>query len=125
MMTFNEYLEDVLDLHVGLMSEREINDARESYKSFTAPRVADPKHPDMKKTATELRSRCERLVSGQSNAVAKFSGASGYESALIAARASVAEGRRILSAKRVTKAEYIAHAEMNSDASRKMNAAAK
>jgi len=125
MMSFQEYVEDVLDLHIGLMSKREIQDARKGYESFTAPRISDPKHPDMKKNVTELRARCERLVVGQSNAVAKFSGVSGYENALISARTAVAEGRRILSAKRATKAEYIAHAEMNSDASRKMNAAAK
>lgn len=124
-VSFNEYLEDVLDLHVGLMSEAALIEARKGYEAWSAPRKADAKHPDMKMSADELRSRCERLVAGQQYAMKKFADAIGYESALVAACAAVAEGLRLLSLKRATKAEYIAHAAMNSDASRKMNAAAK
>jgi hypothetical protein len=123
MITFHEYLEDVLDLHIGLMSDAEIKEAQKAFEAYQAPRKAEPKHPDMKKPIDELRARCQRLVQGQQNAVIKFADVTGYESALIAARAAVAEGNRILTAKRATKAEYIAHAEMNSNASRAMNTA--
>lgn len=125
MMTFNEYLEDVLDLNVGLMSEREIAAAREGYAAFTAPRKAAPKHPDTKMSVGDLRARCERLIAGQARDAEKFTGVAGYEAAVIAARAAVAEGRALLAAKRPTKAAFIAHAAANSAASRTMNAAAK
>ncbi|MCK7579287.1 MAG: hypothetical protein MZV65_28525 [Chromatiales bacterium] len=75
-ITFQEYCEDHLDLHIGLMSEQQLTEAR-----------------------------------------------AGYQALLDAARAAVAQGEALLSAKRPTKAEFIAHAAQNSDASRLMNAA--
>jgi hypothetical protein len=123
MISFAEYIEDVLDLHVGLMSEEDLTAAREGYARFIAPKPSNPKHPDMKMSAADLIARCKRLVDGQAYAVAKFAGQPGYETAVIAAKEAIAEGRRILAAKRPTKADLIAHAQMNSAASRAMNAA--
>lgn len=127
-ITFEEYCEDYLDLNIGLMSELQIIEARAGYQSLIdAARAQKPfiaKHPDMKLPIAELRARCERLVSGQRNAVAKFSAVEGFDDAALgAARAAVAHGEALLSAKRPTKAEFIAHAAQNSDASRLMNAA--
>ena len=123
MISFAEYLEDVLDLHIGLMSEEDLTSAREGYARFVAPKPRNPKHPDLKMQVSDLVARCERLTQGQERAIVKFSGKPGYEAAITAAKESVSEGRRILAAKRPTKADLIAHAEMNSDASRKMNEA--
>lgn len=122
-MTFTEYLEDILDLHAGLMSEVEIAQARKGFELFSAPKQANEAHPDMKKSAIELRTRCERLVNGQINAIARVSDKPQFAAAVVAARAAAAEGKRLLAAKRATKAEYIAHASQNSEASRAMNAA--
>lgn len=59
---------------------------------------------------------------GQRNAVAKFSSVEGFDTAALeAARSAVLNGEALLSAKRPTKAEFIAHAEQNSSASRLMN----
>lgn len=121
-MNFTEFLEDVLGLHTGLMSEEEMVEARKAFESFSAPKKAAETHPEMKKNVTELRARCERLVAGQSNAIARVAEKPEFAAAIIAARAAVAEGNRILSAKRPTKAEFIAHADQNSAASRQMNA---
>lgn len=70
----------------------------------------------------ELRARCERLTTNQAIAIqrAKANGLPG--DAIAAAEAAVAEGRRLLEG-RAKKAEFQAHADMNSDASRKLNAA--
>lgn len=122
-MTFTEYLEDVLDMHAGLMSEAEIAQARKGFELFSAPKKASEAHPDMKKSVTELRARCERLVAGQNNAIARVFDKPEFSAAIVAARAAVAEGKRVLSAKRPAKAEFIAHAEQNSAASREMNEA--
>lgn len=121
-MTFSEYLEDILDMQAGLMSEAEIAQARKGFELFSAPKKASETHPEMKKPVAELRARCERLVIGQSNAIARVSDKPEFAAALISAKAAVAEGKRILSMKRATKAEFIAHAEQNSAASRVMNA---
>lgn len=121
-MNFAEYLEDILDMHAGLMSEAEIAQARKGFELFSTPKKASEAHPDTKKSVTELRARCERLVVGQNNAIARVSDKPEFAAAIIAARSAVAEGKRILSAKRPTKAEFIAHAEQNSAASREMNA---
>lgn len=121
-MNFNEYIEDVLDLHTGLMSEEQVAEARKSFEQFMTPKKASETHPEMKKPVAELRARCERLVIGQSNAIARVSDKPEFAAALISAKAAVAEGKRILSMKRATKAEFIAHAEQNSAASRVMNA---
>lgn len=122
-MTFAEYLEDVLDMHAGLMSEAEMVQARKGFELFSAPKKASEAHPDTKKSITELRARCERLVIGQNNAIARASDKPEFAAAIIAARVAVAEGKRVLAAKRPTKSEFIAHAEKNSAASREMNAA--
>ena len=121
-MTFAEYLEDVLDMHAGLMSEAEMVQARKGFELFSAPKKASEAHPDTKKSITELRARCERLVVGQNNAIARASDKPKFAAAIISARVAVAEGNRVLAAKRPTKAEFIAHAEQNSAASREMNA---
>lgn len=69
----------------------------------------------------ELRARCERLTKNQAIAIqrAKANGLPG--DAIAAAEAAVSEGRRLLEG-RAKKAEFQAHADMNSDASRKLNA---
>ena len=121
-MTFSEYLEDCLDLNIGLMSAEQIAEARECFNRATEKKSTDAAHPDTKKSVSDLKGRCESLVKGQANAIARAEGKPGFEQAIIAAKAALAEGRRILSAKRPTKAEYIAHAEQNAEASRKMNA---
>ena len=119
MISFETYLEDVMDLHIGLMSQEQIAEARRAYESATNRQV-EKKHPDMARKASELKTRCERLVAGQRTAIER--GLVTDHAALTAARLAVAEGERLL-AKRSTKIEFIANAEMNSNASRMMNAA--
>lgn len=124
-ITFEDYCEDFLDLATGLMSDQQLAEARIGYQALLARQTKPaPQHPDMKRQASELRARCERLTANQRYAVEKFQTAPGFDpAALNAARAAVAEGERILSAKRATKADFIAHAEQNSQASRLMNLA--
>lgn len=119
MISFETYLDDVLDLHVALLSKEQIAEARIAYESATGRQVTK-KHPDMARKAGELKTRCERLVNGQRKAIERRRITD--QAALAAARFAVAEGERLLT-KRSTKAEFIAHSEMNSDASRLMNAA--
>jgi hypothetical protein len=120
-MTFGEYLEDCLDLHASLMSAEALAEARRAFERMCHPAAKPAAHPDMKLAAGDLRDRCARLTSSQTIAIEKFSADPAYQIALVAARAAVAEGRRLLSG-RATKADYIAHAALNSDASRAINA---
>ena len=120
-MSFNEYLEDMLDLHDGLMSDAELDSARKSYNTFVSQKSVT-EHPDMKLPLAQLRERCQRLVNGQSGAIARSADKPEYAAAITIASAAVAEGQRLLSEKRPTKAQFIAHAEMNANASRAMNA---
>jgi hypothetical protein len=120
---FLNYLEDCLNLHVGLMSQGEIDAAYQGWLNMQKKQPAKSVHPDSKKPLAELIARCERLTHSQQISVEKFENVAGYEAAVIAGRMSVAEGRRLLAAKRATKNELIAHAEMNANASRAFNAA--
>lgn len=124
-MRFEDYVEDLLDLQIALLSEAEIHAARAAWQKIQSP-ASNPVHPDMKQTVAALRARCARLVAGQSNAISKLSAAAipeHMQAALIIAKAAVVEGRRILENSRSQKSEFISHAEMNSTASRAMNSA--
>ncbi len=121
--SFETYCEDYLNLTIGLMSEQELQDAKASYEhALTARKSAKPAGPQLK--LADLRTRCESLVKGQKYAVAKHENTAGFDAvALNAARAAVAEGERLLAAKRSKKDDFVAHAEMNGAASRLINAA--
>lgn len=118
-MNFDDFAEDVLGLHTGLMSSEERMQARAAYERWQEPATAaTPVHPDMKLQTHVLRQRCERLVAGQKTSVAR---AIGSVASLRLAAESVAFGEMLLSQKRTTKADFIKHATMNSDASRALN----
>lgn len=93
----------------------------DSVKPESKP-VPAAKRADAGMKLGELIARCERLTNNQATAIerAKANGLS--QDAIAAAEAAVAEGRRLLEG-RAKKAEFQAHADMNSDASRKLNAA--
>lgn len=120
-ITFETFVEDVMDLHVGLMSEDQISAARADYARFcdAAKPKASKKHPEMSWKLADLKSRCERLIRSQKIAVERCADAAAKQAGLEA----IAFGEALL-AKRATKAEFISHKEMNSDASRAMNSCA-
>lgn len=122
-MTFEEYIEDVLDLHIGLMSKQEIEERRRAFEAANKQEKREPADPDMKKPLAELREHTARLVAAQKRAVQKFAGTPGFTDALTAASLAIAEGEALLAAKKPTKAQFIAHKTSNSNASRMMNTA--
>ena len=65
-MTFSEYVEDVLDLQMGLLRSEEIEECRLSFKNFTSKtKVVAEKHVDSGLKLTELRSKVKRLTEDQ------------------------------------------------------------
>lgn len=119
-MKFQEYLEDILDQQIGLMSGEELAEAHAAFEAFSKS-VKEEKpeaHPDMRMKLADLRARSERLVKSQKWALEK----QGKESeGGKLADAAIKFGEALL-AKKAKKAEFVAHAEMNSQASRVLNA---
>ena len=70
----------------------------------------------------ELRDRCARLVKGQAKALDRARANGLNPEAIAVAEAAVAEGLRLLQGK-AKKADFQAHADLNAEASRKLNAA--
>ncbi len=124
-LKFQDFCDDILNQSTGLMSDAQLSAARQAYRAWIAPKKSESaktEHPDMKKSLAELRSRCERLVKGQQYDVSKFESCQGYESAIAAGKSAIAAGQAALAGKG-KKSDFIAHAEMNSLASRLFNAA--
>lgn len=64
-MTFEEYCEEYLDLHIALMSDEEIKDARQAYNKFIKP----------EKTPVEIEKHKKALAAAkESRKLAKFYG---------------------------------------------------
>jgi hypothetical protein len=75
-ISFSDFVEDVLDQAIGLMSQAEVAQARARYAEYIAPKVkaAKTEHPDMKMKMTDLRARSERLLASQKIAVQRAKG---------------------------------------------------
>lgn len=125
-MTFEEYCEEMHDLQIFLLSEDEIKELQKSFDAFKKSNfLRKASNPDLKIKSCELRERCERLIRGQKNAIAKViqSGIK-CEYAIEQACSSVEFGEKLLTS-RGTKKQFVEHFEMNSAASRLMNAVRK
>lgn len=91
--------------------------------SFKAEKpVPGKKRADAGMKLDELRDRCARLVKGQAKAVDRAKANGLNPEAIAAAEAAVSEGLRLLQGK-AKKADFQAHADLNAEASRKLNAA--
>lgn len=91
--------------------------------SFKAEKpIPEKKRADAGMKLDELRDRCARLVKGQAKAVDRAKANGLNPEAIAAAEAAVAEGLRLLQGK-AKKADFQAHADLNAEASRKLNAA--
>lgn len=120
-MSFEDYVEDMMDMCISLMSDQQIASAKKDYATFIAKKPAkkEPQHPDMAMRLEDLRARCARLVASQKISVSRTTD----EDAAAAGHRAIEMGEALL-AKRATKAELIEHAQANSGASRLMNLAA-
>lgn len=114
-MTFQEYCEDILDLHTGLMSETEIAEAMAGYRKWTAPKEKAAKHPDAKLKLAELRAKVERFISSQKIAIERNG-----DKDLSIVKAFVEQAEEALNGK-PKKADLLALITLNSEASRHIN----
>lgn len=120
---FEEFCWDYDGIDPALMSDEELKKALKSFESMSKKPERVAAHPDMKLPVSELRARCARLVCGLERSISKHSGKAAFATAIAAGQYALDEGRRIMSAKRATKAEMIAHKEQTSAADRLFNAA--
>ena len=117
-LTFEDYLEDILDLHIGIMSDVEINSAKTGYIAFCAP---TPKaatlvsHPDSKMKLAELRNKVERFISSATITVER-----NQEKDLTLVLSFAAKAKSVLDG-RHTKAALLDLITLNSEANRHMN----
>ena len=112
-MTFNEFCDDILDLHVGMMTESQIADARLLYSNHgKTSKPGAPKHRDANLSAGAVRSKLERLLASQKIDMQKHSNVD-----LTIANAFVAKAEAAL-ARRTKKADLLELITMNSDVSR-------
>lgn len=124
-LSFEDFCDDVLNLSLGLASHSEIEEARISYQTWLSPKKTkkktnEEKHPDLKQSLDYLIQRASRLVKSQKYAINKFAHDERYGEAIKYGTKAVELGEFLLN-KKSTKAEFIAHAEMNSEASRIFN----
>jgi len=122
-MSFEDFCDDVLNKSIGLLSANEIEQAQLAYQNWLKPnkQPTKPDHPDMKKPLSALIERTKRLVQSQKYAIEKFSDDPRYKSAIEAGLKAIEYGEAILANKKSKKSDFIAHAEMNSTASRLFN----
>lgn len=113
-MTFQDYCDDILDQHIGLMSEEELQKAIASYKNWMAPKEKIENHPDSKLKLNDLKAKVERLLASQKIAVVR---AAGKDVALV--EAFIVQAEEALSRK-AKKSELLALITLSSDASRNL-----
>lgn len=117
-ITFNDYLSDVLDLHEGLMSSKELSEARESYKAFIAPAPKAPQHRCAKMKLPELEVEIANCLKSKEYYIEKCNKA-GTEAPEYIKR-FVAHAKAKLSMKH-TKNDILALLTENSEISRQIN----
>ena len=118
-MTFNDYCDDIINQSTGLMTEKQLEEARVGYKAWMAPRpaaTAAAKHPDAKYAVSTLVKKVKVFIENQRRAAAN---SSGYDVTL--SLNFVAKATEALAGK-PEKSELIDLIVMNSDASRALNA---
>ena len=114
-ISFEAYLEDILDAHIGLMSSNEITSARHGYNAFIAKPAKSAVHQDSGLKLGELRSKVERFVSSARITIERNKGKDLTMIRTFAAKAeSTLKGR-------CTKASLLALITLNSEASRHIN----
>ena len=115
-MTFEEYCEDFLDQHIGLMNQSERNEAYAGYKKLLQKsKTTTAKHPDSHLKVNELRLKIQRLIDGQ-----KISIERNAEKDVSLARLFIRQATAALSGK-TKKSELLELIDLNSDASRQIN----
>jgi len=114
-LTFNEYCEDFLDQHIGLMSDAELATAKAGYNALfvTVKKVA--KHADAGMKLDALKSKVARLVASQ-----KINVERAEVSDLSTAKAYIAKAEAALSAK-TKKTDLLELITLNSEVSRFIN----
>lgn len=112
-MTFEDFCDDILDLHVGMMTERQIADARLLYANHgKSTKQNAEKHRDAHLSAGAVRQKLERLLASQKIAMQMHSHVD-----LTIANAFVAQAETALS-RRTKKTDLLDLITMNSDVSR-------
>jgi hypothetical protein len=116
-MTFEEYCEDILDRHIGLMGEDERAEAYASYKAWMAPKkkAVVERHPDSKLKLSELEAKVERLLASQKIAIERAKNANAA-----VAKEFVRQAEAALAGKH-TKADLLSLITLSSQASRQLN----
>jgi len=115
-ISFEDYVSDVLDLQVGLMSEKQIAEARTGYNKLFAPKPVVAKHRLSNVKVAELRKMIEHFVSSQKIAIERNS-----DKDLTIVKTFIAEAEKAL-AGRAEKAELLKLIDLNSEASRSLAA---
>jgi len=113
-MNFQNYCEDMLDLHTGLMSAAQIAEARASFKA-ASEKVATAKHKDSGLKLSDLIAKVTRLAASQSIAINK---AQGLNTEI--AQIYVAQANKALAGK-AKKADLLNLITLSSEASRLLN----
>ena len=114
-MTFQEYCEDLLNRHTGLMSTEERNEAYAGYRQMIAPKAKNEKHPDARLKLAELKAKVTRLVASQ-----KITKERNADKDLSIVAAFIEQAEAALNGKS-RKADYLALITLNSEASRHIN----
>jgi len=112
-MTFEDFCDDILDLHIGMMTEQQIADARLLYSNHgKSAKPNAEKHRDAHLSAVAVRQKLERLLVSQKIDMQKYSHVD-----LTIANAFVAKAEAAL-ARRTKKEDLLDLITMNSDVSR-------
>lgn len=114
-ITFQEYTEDFLGQAIALMSEEALTQARKGYAALTAT-VTTSAHPDAGLKVADLRGKVERFVRSASITIERNQN---LDLALV--RTFVARATAALQG-RATKAALLDLIDLNSAASRHINA---
>ena len=114
-INFQEYCEDILDQHIGLMSSEQIKEAMAGYQACVAPKLKTEKTSDSKLKLAELKSKLARLVSSQKIAIERNS-----DKDISTAEAFVKQAEEALEGK-ATKANLLVLISLNSEVSRYIN----
>jgi hypothetical protein len=114
-MSFQDYCDDILDLHTGLMSASQIAEARAAFAA-AGKKEAVAKHPDAGMKLAELIAKVSRLAGNQKIAIER---AAGKDASI--AQLFVDSAEKALAGK-PKKAELLNLITLNSEASRSLNA---
>lgn len=128
-MSFEEFLEDILDQHAGLMSDSALAAAREAYEAWIAPKKAATKPVALEingkpAKASEGLAYARRNAANQekamARAIARNANSQGLAAYLLAAQAAIDSAKAL--GEKPRKAEIAAAIRLNQAASQAANA---